>query len=60
MGRRWRGQKLFVSNIDMNGTIMTFKYLECITGVMDKETDFFNNSVYNRTLNSIFNNAMIS
>jgi len=38
--RRGRGQKLFVSNTDMNGTIMTFKYLACITGVMDKETDF--------------------
>jgi hypothetical protein len=41
MGRRGRGQKLFVSNIDMNGTIMTFIYLACITGVMDKEIDFF-------------------
>jgi hypothetical protein len=41
MGRRGRGQNLFVSNIDMNGTIMTFKYLLSIIGVMDKETDFF-------------------
>jgi hypothetical protein len=40
MGRRGRGQKLFASNRDMNGTIMTFKYLACITGVMGKETFF--------------------
>jgi hypothetical protein len=38
--RRGRGQKLFVSNTDINGTIMTFKYLACITGVMDKKNDF--------------------
>jgi len=39
---------------------MTFKYLACITGVMGKEIDFFNNPVHHKTLNSIFNNAMIS
>jgi hypothetical protein len=60
MGRRGRGQKLFVSSIDMNGTVMTFKYLACVTGVMDKETAFFNNPVYHRPMNSIFNNATIS
>jgi hypothetical protein len=60
MGRRGRGQNLFVSNIGTNGPIMIFKYPACITGVMGKEKDSFNNPVYHRTLNSIFNSATIS